>query len=82
MGLTGLGYRGNMAELWRQLSGGAGLRLEDVDAPHAAFLEAFGAWCAAQGGPVEVYRKMDRGANSLTKQEFLLGLKASDRISS
>ena len=38
--------------------------------------EAFRAWCGSKQGPLEVFRQIDHGANSLTKQEFLQGLKA------
>lgn len=78
-GLASVGYRGNTAELWRELSGnGLGMKLEDLDPEHAAYLEAFSAWCAqSRGGPAEVFREIDHdGSNSVKKHEFLAGLQA------
>ncbi|CAJ1438050.1 unnamed protein product [Effrenium voratum] len=78
-GLASFGYKGNTAQLWKELAGERpGLRLEDLDPEHAAYLEAFSSWCAKTHlGPAEVFRKIDQdGSNSIKKQEFSQGLQA------
>eukprot|EP00927_Polykrikos_kofoidii_P072300 TRINITY_DN68433_c0_g1_i1.p1 TRINITY_DN68433_c0_g1~~TRINITY_DN68433_c0_g1_i1.p1 ORF type:complete len:405 (-),score=49.07 TRINITY_DN68433_c0_g1_i1:251-1423(-) len=78
-GLSAMQFEGNVSRLWIDLGGSISnsLSLHALDPENAAVLEIFGRWCAhARGGPIEVFTAIDTdGCDSLTKDEFVTGLR-------